>query len=108
MYVISWWKAELKTRNIKVWHDYIKSVNLAAKKCVRIIAKADSKAHTAPLFKKFGLLNISELCFFQTALFMFQYTRGHLPQRLNSYFVRTNSSHHYSTRSAESGYWTID
>ena len=78
---------------------------LLQKKCVRIIAKTDSKAHTAPLFKKFGLLNISELCFFQTALFMFKYTRGHLPQRFNSYFVRTNSSHHYSTRSAESGYW---
>jgi len=77
---------------------------LLQKKCVRIIANTDPRAHTTFLFKKFSLLKVNEICDFQTALFMFKFTKDRLPRTFSNYFIRATSSHHYSTRSSQSGY----
>jgi len=57
------------------------------KKAVRIIAKTEFRAHTTPLFKKYGLLKIMDICQFQIALFMFKFTISKLPSIFNSYFT---------------------
>jgi len=40
---------------------------------VRIIAKAEFRAHSTPLFKKYNLLKLMDICQFQIALFMFKF-----------------------------------
>jgi len=79
---------------------------LLQKKCVRIIANTGPRTHSAILFKKFSMLKVNEICIFQTALFMFKFTKGYLPRTFSrpSYFICASSSHHYSTRSSQSGY----
>jgi len=81
----------------------LKSLIVLQKKAVRIIVKAEFRAHTTPLFKKCSLLKIMDICQFQIALFMFKFTISKLPSMFNSYFTYTSSIHHYSTRSSISG-----
>ena len=74
------------------------------KKAVRIIANADFRAHSSPLFTKYKLLKVVEISQFQVAVFMFKFSIGQLPTKFNSYFIRTTSIHQYSTRSSLYGY----
>ena len=73
-------------------------------KCIRIIVNTDPRSHSAFLFKKFNMLKVSEICVFQATLFMFKFNRDRLPQTFCGYFTCASSSHHYSTRSSQSGY----
>ena len=82
----------------------VEIVNCITKKAVRIIAKAEFRAHTTPIFKKYSLLKIIDICQFQIAFFMFKFTISKLPSMFNSYFTYTSSIHHYSTRSSISGF----
>ena len=81
----------------------LKSLIVLQKKAVRIIAKAEFRAHTTPLFKKYSLLKIMDICQFQIGFFMFNFTISKLPSMFNSYFTYTSSIHRYSTRSSISG-----
>jgi len=56
---------------------------------LRIIAKAEFRAHTTPLFKKYSLLKIMDICQFQIAFFMFKFTISKLSSMFNSYFTYT-------------------
>jgi len=51
----------------------LKSVVILQKRAVRNIAKVDYRAHTSPLLKKLDLLKVTDICCFQTALFMFKF-----------------------------------
>jgi len=50
----------------------LKPVVVLQKRTVRNIAKVDYRAHTSPLFKKLGLLKVTDICCFQTALLSVQ------------------------------------
>jgi len=51
-------------------------------------------------FKKLDLLKVTDICCFQTALFMFKFSQSQLPSQFNDYFSRVTSVHYYTTRSS--------
>ena len=67
-----------------------------SKRAVRNIAKVDYHAHTSPLFKKLDLLTVTDICCFQTALFMFKFSLSQLPSKFNDNFSRVTSVHYYT------------
>jgi len=71
---------------------------------VRNIAKVDYRAHTSSLFKKLDILKVTDICCFQTALFMFKFSQSQLPSKFNDYFTRVTSVHYYTTRSSTSAF----
>ena len=80
----------------------IEKLSLLQKKAVRIISNSSYLAHTAPLLKELGILNIEDLYQHQYALFMFDYDRGSLPKTFNSYFCKVSDIHSHQTRSSSS------
>ena len=80
----------------------IEKLFLLQKKAVRIISNSSYLAHTAPLLKELGILNIEDLYQHQYALFMFDYDRGSLPKTFNSYFCKVSDVHSHQTRSSSS------
>ena len=80
----------------------IEKLSLLQKKAVRIISNSSYLAHTAPLLKELGILNIEDLYQHQYALFMFDYDRGSLPKTFNSYFCKVSDVHSHQTRSSSS------
>ena len=80
----------------------IEKLFLFQKKAVRIISNSSYLAHTAPLLKELGILNIEDLYQHQYALFMFDYDRGSLPKTFNSYFCKVSDVHSHQTRSSSS------
>ena len=78
----------------------LNSIIVLQKRAVRNIAKAESCAHSSPLFKKLDLLKVSDICCFQTALFMFKFSQFQLPCKFNDYFSHVSSVHHYVTRNS--------
>jgi len=79
----------------------LKSLIVLQKKAVRIITKAEFRAHTTSLFKKYSLLKIIDICQFQIGFFIFKFTISKLPSMFNSYFTYTSSIHHYSAASCQ-------
>jgi len=71
---------------------------------VRNIATVDYRAHTSPLFRKLDLFKVTDICCFQTALFMFKFSQSQLPSKFNDYFSRVTSVHYYTTRSSTSAF----
>ena len=69
------------------------------KRAVWIILKAEPCAHSSPLLKKLDLLKVTDICCFQTALFMFKFLQSQLPCKFNDYFSHASSVHHYTRNS---------
>lgn len=80
-------------------------VSLLQKRVLRIIAKADHRAHTDVLFKYFRIMKLSSVCEFQIIQFMFKYERNQLPPCFRNYFCRLDNIHSHNTRIACSGYF---
>ena len=80
----------------------IEKLSLLQKKAVRIITNSSYLAHSAPLLKELGILNIEDLYQHQYAMFMFDYDRGSLPKTFDSYFVKVSDVHSHQTRSSSS------
>ena len=70
------------------------------KRAVRIILKAELRAHSSSLFKKLDLLKVTDICCFQTSLFMYKFLQSQLPCKFNDYFSHVSSVHHYITRNS--------
>ena len=61
-------------------------------------------AHTDPLFKNLGILNLESIYKLQIGKFMYQYRSGLLPYSFNNMFLVTRQVHSYGTRSSEHFY----
>jgi hypothetical protein len=82
----------------------LNTVFVIQKKAVRIIAKATYLAHTAPLFKKLGLLMVRDLFKYSVAQFMFKFNINQLPTTFNCFFNAVRSVHDYNTRHSLYGF----
>ena len=78
----------------------LKKILTLQKKAVRSITKSSFTAHASPLFKKLNLLKISDLCRFQSAVFMHKFSTNQLPSSFNRYFTSNSGIHTYNTRQA--------
>ena len=68
------------------YESYLKSVKVAQKRVIRVIASAGRNDHTEPLFKKYKLLNVYKLYVYNCAFFMFKAFHGKLPQSMMTLF----------------------
>ena len=57
-------------------------------------------AHSEPLFKQLGILNLKGSVSYHNLLFVYQYHYDILPESFNVYFCEVASRHNYSTRLA--------
>ena len=57
--------------------------------------------HSAPLFKKYSLLNVYDIYLLEVCTFMYNEFNNKLPDIFHKYFNQQKSLHRYQTRHAE-------
>ena len=86
---------------ILTWGTQSSKLCKLQKKAVRIISNSKYNAHTDPLFKKFNVLKVTDLCALQELKFAFKLENGTLPSYFtNSMYQRHSEIHQYETRNA--------
>jgi hypothetical protein len=80
----------------EVWGNTYKT-NIQQKKMMRIICKADRRAHTNPLFYKLNVLKLYDLIELKTATVMYKARYGQLPTNVQALF-KIGTDRYYSTR----------
>ena len=87
---------------VEVWGGasdcYISSIFKLQKRAIRILASANYRAHTKPIFDRFEILTLHKIYIYQIALFMFNYNSGMLPDIFYSIFTKNKDIHNYETR----------
>ena len=63
---------------------------------------ADFREHSNPLFIKLNILKFNDIIRFQTAVFMYDFHHGNLPDTFKSFFSLVSNRHNYNTRLASS------
>jgi len=84
----------------------LRRINVLQKRIIRIITKSDFRAHTAPLFQNYNLLNLKNIHLFQIGQFMFSFQNNLLPKCFNNLFHKNSDVHNYNTRQKDN-YRTI-
>ena len=77
---------------------YLSKLRLLQKKIVRAITFSDFKAHSAPILKNLGILEIKYLFKYKTTSLMFDYDHNILPKSLSTLFVRRIDVHDRNLR----------
>lgn len=67
---------------------------------MRIIANAEFRANTAPIFKDLKVLNLSKLHTYFVQLFVYNYNHNLLPEIFNNFYVQNSTVHSHFTRQA--------
>ena len=85
---------------IEIWGNTYKSflqpiLNLQ-KKVLRLITFSDFRAPSAPLFRQLSILNVHQLCIFNTCLFIFDLKNNNFSQTVHDYLDPI--PHNYVTR----------
>ena len=74
------------------------NVLLLQKKAMRICTQSGFRDHTNPLFLKLHCLKVDDIHLLQTAIFMFRYNAGLLPESFSSMFQINAKVHSHFTR----------
>ena len=96
VYCITVWGSTYQTN--------LKRIITLQKKVIKIISNVPFDAHTDNLFRDHQILKFNDIYLFQTAKFMFLYTKGLLPNTFNNMFTLTNQIHSYNTRNSNCFY----
>ena len=75
-------------------------IHILQKRAIRVVTNSHFLTSTDILFKKLNILKISDLYTLQAACFMYNYSKGLLPQLFNYYFVLNNCINTYETRNS--------
>ena len=94
-----------------VWGDFVGGRNKTLgdkllklqKRFVGMIAEANGRYHSDPLFARFGILKIDDLYRQQLRMYAWRFWKGCLPESQASLYQRTANVHEHATRSAGSG-----
>jgi hypothetical protein len=68
------------------YDSHLNDIRILQKKAIRVITKSPLNSHTSPLFLEHKLLNITQIKFLQTCIFMYKYINNLLPPSFFSYF----------------------
>ena len=68
------------------------------KRIVRLIAGVPPREHTAPLFMKYGILQMSQIADYNIGIFMYKIYYKEVPAIFDSYFTLNCDIHDYNTR----------
>lgn len=90
------------TYGILVWGTNADKMLKLQRKSVRVITNAKYNAHTDPIFKKLGLLKVTDLLALQELKFAFKLENKMLPYYFRtSLFIRHSEIHDHDTRNAQ-------
>ena len=73
---------------------YLSKLCLLQQKIVHAITFSDFKAHSTPILKKLGILEIKDLFKYNTTSLMLDFDQNNFPKSLSSLFLRRNDVHH--------------
>ena len=79
---------------------------LLQKRVIRIIAGAKYLDHTDPLFKKLGLLKLTEINTYAFCKFMYKWYHSKLPTAFTNSFMYVHDVHYHNTRQSRELYPT--
>ena len=87
-----------------MWTDIDKTLCLdrihkTQKRYCKLITLSESRAHSAPLFKKLKILNIYNLFRFQTSLYMHKHINGLLSRTFINFQLNSNIHSHFTHQS---------
>ena len=89
---------------IPVWgntyQSYLQPLIKLQKRAVRIIANAEFRANTAPIFKNLKILNLAKLHTYFVQLFVYNYNHDLLPEIFKDFYVQNSTIHDHFTRQA--------
>ena len=74
------------------------SLFLIQKRAIRIVNNAEYLAHTNDLFRRSGILKVTDLFNYNVGIFMYKFSSNNLPDIFLEMFIRNNSVHNYPTR----------
>ena len=87
---------------ISVWGNtnqtYLKCVEMAQKRSVRIICKVKNRAESSPLFKDLKFLTLKQLYVYSVQMFMYKYHHSLLPIIFDDFFIYNCNIHDHYTR----------
>ena len=86
----------------------LKPIVALQKRSVRIITFSRPDEHSEPLFKQLNFLKLSDLVYFENALFMYKFHNGLLPKPFEDFFKRISAIHSYNTRLASKSSYYIN
>ena len=76
-------------------------INERPKKLITLIAFKPYTEHTKPIFIQLEILNIEQINYFLTTLFMFRYHQlENLPELFKNYLKKNKEVHEYNTRNS--------
>ena len=76
----------------------LRKITVLRKRIIRLITFSDFRAPSLPLFSNLKLLNIQQICYLQTGLFMHKYYFDQLPQIFHGLFTPNQEIHSHYTR----------
>ena len=65
---------------------------------MRLISNSQYLSPAKPLFEKFNMLNIFDMCTKEVAIFMFKYKNNMLPVSFDNFFTVNGENHNYNTK----------
>ena len=65
---------------------------------IRTTSNSHYRSHTAPIFAKYNVLNVTDMYTFELGVFMYRYSMNELPSSFKYYFKKRSDIHNYSTR----------
>ncbi len=82
---------------LSVWGNsndsYLSKLCLLQKKKIRAITFSDFKAHSAPILKNLGILEIKDLFRYKTMSLMYDFDHNNIPKSLSTLFLRRADVH---------------
>ena len=76
----------------------LEKISILQKRIMRLISFSGYRAPSLPVFRKLKVLNIQQICSFQTGIFMYKYCAGMLPSVFNDIFIFNREVHSHYTR----------
>ena len=82
----------------KTYASNLDCLNKLQKRIIRLIAGVPPREHTAPLFTKYGILQMSQIADYNIGIFMYKIYYKEVPAIFDSYFTFNCDIHDYNTR----------
>ena len=82
----------------KTYASNLDCLNKLQKRIARLIAGVPPREHTAPLFMKYGTLQMSQIADYNIGIFMYKIYYKEVPAIFDSYFTLNCDIHDYNTR----------
>ena len=91
------------TYMVNTYKTYTNKITALQNKAVKLISNSKRTDKCSPIYKNVETLQIQDLHFFETAMFMFKFCSKKLPRPFSHHFTPISEIHSVNTRSNTSG-----